>query len=179
MLKRFANASPRLKARIAGALYLSSLATASITEIFLTGALNIAGGLIAILGMGVVTLLLYGIFKVVSQRIAFLSATLGFVGLVFEILRSQPQGVNVAVVLNGVYCILLGFLILRSAIMPRVLGVLMALAGLSWLTFLWPDLLGYLSPYNLASGVLCEVSMFIWLLFMGVNVLKRDEPDAF
>jgi hypothetical protein len=58
VLKRIAEASPRFKARIAGAVYLLSVLIASFTEIFARGKLNIAGGLIAILSMAVVTLLL-------------------------------------------------------------------------------------------------------------------------
>ena len=48
MMKRIAEASPRFKARIAGALYLLSVVTAAFTELFVHGRLNFAGGLIAV-----------------------------------------------------------------------------------------------------------------------------------
>ena len=57
MMERIADASPRLKARIAGALYLLSFLTAALSELLARGSLNFAGGLIAVLGMLVVTLL--------------------------------------------------------------------------------------------------------------------------
>lgn len=55
-MERMVGASPRLKARIAGALYLLSFLTAAFAELFARGRLNLAGGLIAVLGMVVVTL---------------------------------------------------------------------------------------------------------------------------
>jgi hypothetical protein len=175
MMKRFAEASPSLKARIAGGLYLLGLTTASLSEIFARGWLNIAGGLVAILFMAVMTLILYGIFKPVSGRLSLLASAFGFVGLAFEVIRSQPGGINVAVVFNGFYCIVLGYLILRSTFMPRFLGELIALSGLAWLTFLSRPLLEYLSPYNLALGVLAEGLVMLWLLAMGVNVERWKE----
>ncbi|MGD0506755.1 MAG: hypothetical protein ABSA27_03095 [Terriglobales bacterium] len=57
MMKRMAEASPRFKARMAGLLYFFSVLTASFTELFVRGRLNIAGGLIAVSIMIVVTLL--------------------------------------------------------------------------------------------------------------------------
>jgi hypothetical protein len=56
----------------------------------------------------------------------------------------------------GFYCLLIGYLIFRSKFLPRVLGLLMAFAGLGWLTFLWPPLANYLSPYILVRGIVGE-----------------------
>jgi hypothetical protein len=44
----------------------------------------------------------------------------------------------------------------------RILGVLMALAGLGWVTCLSPPLAHYLSPYNLALGILGQKSLMLW-----------------
>ncbi len=178
MMERIAEASPRLKARIAGALNLISLVTAALTELFVRGRLNYAGGYIAILGMVAVTLLLYGIFKPVSRSLALLAAFFSLVGLTFEALRWQPHGVNVAVVFNGFSCLLIGYLILRSTFLPRILGALMAFAGLAWLTFLSNPLVNYLTPYNLASGVLGQTLVMLWLLVMGVNVQRWQEQAS-
>jgi hypothetical protein len=178
MMKRIAGASPRFKARIAGALYLLSLLMAAFTELFVRGPLNIAGGLIAVAGMVAVTLLLYDIFKPVNRGLSLLAAFFGLVGLTFEVLRLQPRGVNIAIVFSGLYCLLIGYLILRSTFLPRVLTVLMAFAGLGWLTFLSPPLAHHLSPYNLAAGALAELSVFLWLLVMGLNAQRWNELTA-
>ena len=178
MMKRIAEASPRLKARIAGVLYLLSFLTAAFTELFVHGRLNIAGGLIAVSIMVVVMLLVYDLFKPVNRSLSLLAAFFSLVGLTFEALRLQPQGVNIAIVFAGFYCILTGYLIFRSTFLPRILGALMAFAGLGWLTFLSPALANHLSPYNLASGLLGEVSVFLWLLVMGVNVQRWQEQAS-
>ena len=57
-------------------------------------------------------------------------------------------------VLFGFYCLLIGYLIFRSNFLPRILGVLMAIAGLGWLTFLWPSLAAHLTPYVFGPGIL-------------------------
>jgi hypothetical protein len=174
-MKRTADASPRLKARIAGALYLLSFLTAAFTELFARGRLNFAGGLIAVLGMVVVTLLFYDIFKPVNRSLSLLAAFFGLVGLTFEALRLQPRGVNVAIVFAGFYCLLIGYLIFRATFLPRALGALMTLAGLAWLTWLSNPLVKHLSPYNLAAGALAELSLFLWLLVMGLNAQRWNE----
>jgi Domain of unknown function (DUF4386) len=178
MMKRIAEASPRFKARMAGALNFFSLLTAGFTEIFVRGRLNFVRGYIAISGMVVVTLLLYDIFKPVHRGLSLLAGSFAFVGLTFEALRLQPQGVNIALVFHGFYCMLIGYLIFKSIFLPRVLGVLMAFAGLAWLTFLSNPLVNYLSPYNLASGLLGDVSVFLWLLVIGVNVQRWKEQAS-
>jgi len=175
MMERFAEASPRFKARMAGALNLFSLVTAGLTETFVRGRWNFVGGYIAISGMVVVTLLLYDIFKPVNRRLALLAASFAFVGLIFEALRWQPQGVNIAIVFHGLYCFLIGYLVLRSTFLPRILGALMAFSGLGWLTYLSPLLVRYLSPYNLACAMLAELALMLWLLVMGVNAQRWKE----
>jgi hypothetical protein len=167
--------SPRFKARIAGALYLLSLLTAAFTEIFVRGRLNIAGGLIAVAGMAAMTLLLNDLFRPVNRSLSLLAALFSFVGLTFEALRLQPGGMNIAVVFHGLYCLLIGYLIFRSNFLPRILGALIALAGLCWLTFLSKPLASYLSPYNQVCGILGVVSVMLWLLVMGVNVQRWKE----
>jgi hypothetical protein len=93
-------------------------------------------------------------------------------------LELYGQGVNICFVFFGVYCLLIGYLIFRSAFLPRILGVLMAFAGLGWLTFLSPTLANYLSPYIQVLGVLAEGSLMLWLLVMGVNVAKWEEKAS-
>jgi hypothetical protein len=175
MMERVAEASPRLKARIAGVLYILSVLTAAFTEVFVRGRLILAGGLIAVSGMIAVTLLCYDIFEPVDRSLSLLAASYNLVGLGFEALRWSPRGVDVALVFNGFYCILIGFLIFRSTFLPRILGALMTFAGFGWLTFLSTPLADYLAPYNLASGLLGEGSVMLWLLAMGVNVQRWKE----
>lgn len=98
----------------------------------------------------------------------------------YMFLELHAQAFNVCFVFFGFYCSLIGYLIFRSTFLPRVLGVLMALAGLAWLTFLWPPMATSISPYNMAVGAAGEGSLTLWLLIMGVNVTKwkRKEENA-
>jgi Domain of unknown function (DUF4386) len=178
MMERIAEASPRFKARMAGIFSLLSLLTAAFTELFVRGRLNIAGSLIAVAGMVAVTLLLYDIFKPVNKGLSLLAAYFNLVGLTFGALRWTPRGVDITVVFGGFSCLLIGYLIFRSTFLPRILGLLMGFAGLGWLTYLSPPLAKYLSPYNLALGILGQESVMLWLLVMGVNVQRWKEQAS-
>ena len=98
--------------------------------------------------------------------------------LALMFLELNTQAGNICVVFFGVYCLLIGYLIFRSAFLPRILGGLMALAGLGWLTFLSPPLASHLSPYNLVLGFLAELLLCLWLLVMGVNVQRWKEQAS-
>ena len=168
----------RLYARMAGLLYFLSVLIGGLDERFLHGKLGLAVGLIAILGMVAMTLLFYGIFKPVNRRLSLFAASFNLVGIAFEVLRLNPQGVNIAIVFLGFFCILIGYLIFRSTFLPRILGALMAIAGVGWLTYMSPPLANYLSPYNLAAGLLGQASLCLWFLVMGVNVQRWKEQAS-
>jgi Domain of unknown function (DUF4386) len=182
MMKRIAEASPCLKARIAGALFLLLVLTAAFSEFFARGRLNfaadLAAGIVEVSCMIAVTLLFYDIFKPVNRGLSLLAASVNFVGLAFEVLQFLPKGMNIGLAFHGFYWILIGYLIFRSTFLPRILGALPAIAGLCWLTFLPPRLANYLSPYNLASVLLVEGLVMLWLLVMGVNVQRWKEQAS-
>jgi Domain of unknown function (DUF4386) len=179
MLKRIQEASPHFKARIAGVLFLLVIMTAAFTEFLVRGRLGFAAdlvvGIIEILGMIVVTLLFYDIFRAVNRSFSLLAAFFNFLGLTLELLQWNPRGAMIGIGFHGLYCLLMGYLLFRSTFLPRILGAPMAFAGLCWLVFLSPTLTHSLSPYNLALGLLGEVSLSLWLLVMGVNVQRWKE----
>jgi hypothetical protein len=88
------------------------------------------------------------------------------------------QAVSICFVFFGVYCLLIGYLIFKSIFLPRILGMMMAVAGLGWLTFLSPPLANYLSPYVLVLGFLAELGLMLWLLVKGVNVPRWKEQAS-
>jgi len=98
--------------------------------------------------------------------------------LALMFLKLSGQAFNISLVFFGFYCFLIGYLIFRSIFLPRILGVLMAFAGLGWLTFLSPPLANYLSPYILAPGALGEGSLTLWLLVIGVNSQRWKEQAS-
>jgi len=233
MMERIAEASPRPRARIIGAVYLLYFLTAIFGMFFLKGLvvvgdaaatannilahqplfrLGLATGLIATACYVAVTALFYNLFKPVNRSLSLLAAFFSLVGcaiLAFaSLLQLAPlvvlgggqylsvfkaeqlralaslflelygQGVNICFVFFGVYCLLIGYLIFKSAFLPRILGVPLALAGLGWLTFLSPPLANYLSPYIQIFGFLAELALMLWLLVMGVNVQQWKEQAS-
>jgi hypothetical protein len=86
-------------------------------------------------------------------------------------LKMRVQTANVGIVFAGVYCVLIGFLIFRSSFLPKSLGVLMAFAGLGWLTYFSPSLANRLAPLNsLVSGLIGEGSLMVWLMVKGATL---------
>jgi uncharacterized protein DUF4386 len=90
------------------------------------------------------------------------------------------QAGYVAIVFFGVFDLLIGYLIFRSTFLPRILGALMAVAGLGWLTFLLPPLANshYLSLPIDILGFLAEVALMLWLIVMGVNGQRWTEQAS-
>jgi len=89
--------------------------------------------------------------------------------LVQFLLNFYKLGYGIALVFFGVYLILIGTLIVRSTFMPRLLGILVMLAGVSGLTFLWPPLSQSLWPRQALCFVIGEGSLVLWLLIRGVD----------
>jgi Domain of unknown function (DUF4386) len=87
----------------------------------------------------------------------------------------NARAFDIYLVLFGVWCVMIGYLVFESAFMPRILGVLEAIAGFCWITFLWLPLAHYLSPYNQAIAGFGEVSLMLWLLVIGVNSQRWNE----
>jgi len=105
---------------------------------------------------------------------AFKVEQLQALALMFLTLRAQAA--SVYMVFFGWYCLLIGYLIFRSTFLPRILGVFMAIAGLSYQIFLSPPLATYLFPYVVKpAGALGELSLILWLLVMGVNNQRWKE----
>jgi len=73
---------------------------------------------------------------------------------------------------------LIGYLILRSTFMPKILGVLMAMAGLGWLTFVYGPLAHSLAPYHYFMGGIGEGLLTLWLLVMGVDSARWKQQGC-
>ncbi len=93
-------------------------------------------------------------------------------------LNLNAQVGHIALVFDGLFLFLIGYLIFRSTFLPRILGALVAFAGLGWLTFLSPLLANYLSTYIEVLGVLAEGSLMLWLLVIGVNTHRWKEQAS-
>jgi hypothetical protein len=107
------------------------------------------------------------VLKGAQYMSAFSQDQLQALALMF--LKLHAQAFNLGLAFFGFYCLLIGYLIFRSTFLPQILGALMMLGGLCWLTFLSPPLAQHLSPYILLPGVLAEGSLTVWLIVVGPN----------
>jgi len=90
-------------------------------------------------------------------------------------LKLHVQIFDLSLVLFAFYDLLLGYLIFRSMFLPRLLGALLMLAGVGWLTFIWPPLATALASYILPLGALAEILLMLWLLVKGVQIQRWQE----
>ena len=179
MTERITETSPHLKARIAGLIYLITFLTGGVA-LFVRGRLGLVAGLIAGACYIAVTLLFYGIFKPVNRSLSLLAAFVSLIGCAIgplSLFHLVPFHIN-SLVFFGFYCLLIGTLIFRSTFLPRILGVLMAFAGLGWLTFLSPPLAKHLSPYIFTPGIIGEGALTLWLLGVGVDEQRWKEQAS-
>ena len=91
-------------------------------------------------------------------------------------------GYSINSVFFAFYGLCIGYLIFRSTFLPRVIGVLMALGALSYLTYgtahlLVPAFASRLVPWIQLPSLLGEGSLTLWLLLVGVDV-RRWETQA-
>src|SRR5271169_6621637 len=99
--------------------------------------------------------------------------------LAFMFLKLNASAWDIYLVFFGFWCVLIGYLIFRSTFLPRVLGVLFAISGLGWVTYLYPPLAHHLFiPYIAAASALGEIPLELWLIVMGVNVQRWKEQAS-
>ena len=169
--------SPRTKARIAGLFYLLTFVTGGFA---LAPGAGVAANLVATAVYVVVVLLFYSLFKPVGRALSLITAIVGLWGCAYgvvTVLDAAPFHIN-SLAFFGFYCLLVGYLILRSKFLPGVLGVLMVIGGLGWLTFFIPSLVSRLRPYNFAPGMIGEGALTLWLLIRGVNASRWEEQAS-
>jgi hypothetical protein len=97
--------------------------------------------------------------------------------------RSHGYGFGVALIFFGCFCLVGGYLIFRSGYLPKTVGVLMQIAGLSYLinTFalvLDPKVANQMYPAILIPAFIGETSLCLWLLVKGVNVERWNRRQA-
>ena len=82
---------------------------------------------------------------------------------------------RVALGFSAFFQLVWGYLVFRSTFLPRVIGVLIAVAGVGWLTYLLPAQPGFLVTPTEVVGFAAEASLMLWLIVMGVNARRWNE----
>ena len=97
--------------------------------------------------------------------------TLLFIGI-------NSQGAAIGIVFFGFETILHGWLVFNSGFLPRFLGVISMIAGVGWLTYLWPPLGNQLFMLVVPFALLGVIAMIGWLFIRGVDDMKWSERAA-
>jgi hypothetical protein len=223
--------APRLKARMAGVLYILEGATSVFGQFIVLGRLVVhddaaatahnilaneslfwagfASGLLAVVFHLTYTVLFYGLLKPVNSSVALLALLFSIVACTLQAMASlfplaalralqggayakaltadqlhalallflqwNAQAFNVYLVFFGCWLLVIGYLIVRSTFLPRLLGVLVMLAFVSWLTLLAPPIANALYPFYLAFDAPGEIALVLWLLVVGLNEQRWQE----
>ena len=182
-MERIAGGSARPRGRATGVVYLLYFLTAAFGEFLVGRKLVVYGDVVNLIGVGlyvVLTLLFYFMFKPVNRGLSLVAAFFSLLGCGLTVLNLFHRAASYSpLMFFGPYCLLIGWLIFRSTFLPRILGVLMMLAGLGWLAFLSPPLAKHLSLYIEILGIVAEGLLMLWLLVKGVNVERwREQAGA-
>ena len=112
-----------------------------------------------------------------AQSVSGLTADQGQ-GIAFAILKLNRAAFQVDLVFFGLWCMLTGYLMWRSAFLPRLLGALLMLDGFGWMLYVWPPLATFLFPAIAVVSGLAEAPLQVWLIVFGVNSKKWHEQVA-
>lgn len=89
---------------------------------------------------------------------------------------------TLALVVFGAHLLLVGVLLVRSRLVPRVLGVLVVAGGAAYvvdgaIAVLFPDLRASVTPVLSLLG-LAELALALWLLVRGIATVPREVLDT-
>ena len=95
-------------------------------------------------------------------------------------LNIQSQGYAIGLVFFGLYCILVGFVIYKTTAIPKILGILYAIAGLCYLINSFTMFLskGFANPLFIYLAIpifIGELSLCLWLLIKGIDTSKLEK----
>lgn len=93
--------------------------------------------------------------------------------------RAHDMGFGIGLIFFGLACLTYGYLLFKSGYFPKVIGVLVVMAGLSYLAnsltlIVAPQFSGAVLPV-LVLALIGELSFSLWLIVKGVNIPKWEK----
>ena len=149
---------------------------------------SVARGMLVLVALAAGITCLNTVFLFEALRVATGAVDLSALGaagsnaMVLLLLDAQHYGILVAQIFFGLWLVPLGHLAFKSGMFPKALGVVLIAGGVCYLVDL---LLAFLMPdFSLApqlhafvvipTTTIAEISMVIYLLVVGVKVVKQD-----
>ncbi|MEO8172641.1 MAG: DUF4386 domain-containing protein [Sediminibacterium sp.] len=98
-------------------------------------------------------------------------------------IKSHSFGYGISLLFLGCCFLIHGYLIRKSSFLPKVLGILIQIAGIGYLSngftlILAPELTSWTFPIIILPVLVAETSLSIWLLVKGVDVAKWKLKQA-
>ncbi len=95
-------------------------------------------------------------------------------------IKAHGFGFGIGLIFFGFACLVRGYLIFKSAYLPSTIGVLMGLAGLSYLVnsfalLLAPAFAAAIFPVVLVPAFVGELSLCLWLIIKGVDMEQWEQ----
>ena len=166
----------RPRARVVAVFYLAYFVIAGIGQALalqdpasvLAAAVQVGGTI----WYGVLAVLLCRLFGDPTRGVgvfALLSAVVGCVMQALYFALGLGRGAEViALAFFGLFLVLLGYLVVRSALIPRAIGIALIVGGAASSVLWLPFVPAALAPAFLLGGV-GEGALFLWLLIKGVR----------
>jgi hypothetical protein len=119
-----------------------------------------------------------GVFLVAISQLAGVLPLTGDVSHALSQIEAFDNIWNASLILFGVHLVLLGYLAYRSGFAPKLIGILLLVAGLGYLvdslgTVLVPDYSVGVSQFTFVG----EVVLIFWLLIKGRRVVVSHRPE--
>ena len=101
--------------------------------------------------------------------------------LAYGSLRVHSYGYGASLLFFGFCCICFGHLIRRSRYLPKLIGILLVIAGFGYAAFsvtqmLAPDFAAaWLFPWLILPGFFAELGLALWLITKGVDAVNWQE----
>jgi len=139
-----------------------------------------ARAMVVLVAIGASISFLNILFEFQGMRVATdpaYSATVGAAGataMALLMLELQHYGYAIAGIFFGLWLVPLGYLAFKSAMFPKVLGIVLVVGGVGYLfdtlaAFVAPDLTPIIHPIAALLGIVAEVSLLVYLLVKGVR----------
>ena len=156
---------------------------------------HIAAEIVLLICAIAVLAILYALLRDVNRELAILAVMLNLVSIAIEAIgalsliqavfpfgdvftmaavRTHANAFGVSLIFFGCFCLVIGYLIFRSGLFPKAIGVLMQIAGACYLInsfalIVSPALARNLFPAILGPSFICELTFALYLTIKGVR----------